>query len=83
MNKSKIVLSAVAAIAAIGGAFALKSSKVTGAHILLDANRDGVCTTDALGYVTPSPLSGYQYNYATLTDQETKTCSYKYYTIFN
>ncbi|GGH65681.1 hypothetical protein HNQ91_002031 [Filimonas zeae] len=83
MNKSKIVLSAVATIAAIGGAFALKSSKVTGAHILLDQNRDGVCTTDALGYVTTSALSGYQYNYATITQAETKDCIRKYYTIFN
>lgn len=30
MNKAKIMLSAVAAIAAVGGAFALKSKKVSG-----------------------------------------------------
>lgn len=84
MNKTKIVLSAIAAIAAMGFVFALKPMKYSGSHILLDANRDGICTTEALGYASSTPiLGGYFYDHATNTDADSKACTYKYYVIFN
>lgn len=87
MNKAKIMLSAVAAIAAIGGAFALKSSKaVTNVRILYEntAAPDGICSTPAFGYayetvatpVIPLYLQG---NVTITTSTTPKACSYKYY----
>ncbi|GGH65652.1 hypothetical protein HNQ91_002037 [Filimonas zeae] len=79
MNKSKIILSAATTIAAIGGALALKTSKFDGTAILLDENRDGICTTEAMGFKSTTFQSGYLYNYITATAAESKLCSSSYY----
>ncbi|GGH65643.1 hypothetical protein HNQ91_002039 [Filimonas zeae] len=81
MNNSKIILSAVAAIAAIGGAFALKANKFSGTPLLIDVDQDGTCTTQVLGFKSIAYQQGYLFNYATVTQQESKDCSRAYYQI--
>lgn len=87
MNKSKVILSAVAAVAAIGGAFALKSAKLAGTQFLYDRNGNGVCTTAAIGYAySPSELpAGERPQYlvgnatVTIVSKTSKACASKYY----
>lgn len=80
MNKSKIFLSAVATIAVVGGAFALKSSKISGTGILLDSDQDGICTEPAVGFKATTYLTAYSYGYVTVTNTEIpRTCARAYY----
>lgn len=81
MNASKIILSATAAIAAIGGAFALKTSKFSGSQILLDQNYDGICTTPTVGFKATSYQQSYFWSNVTLTDAVQKQCTGAYYLI--
>lgn len=87
MNTAKIILSAVATIAAIGGTFALKYSKaVTNVRILYEntQNPDGICSTQAFGYAYESVAAGVAHLYfignATVTTLSFgKPCSTKFY----
>ncbi|GGH65657.1 hypothetical protein HNQ91_002036 [Filimonas zeae] len=79
MNKAKIALSITAAIAAIGGTLALKTGKTMGTRILLDQNRDGVCTSEAIGFKSTIYQQGYLYNYVTITAADFKLCNRAYY----
>lgn len=81
MKSPKIFLAAVSAIAAIGGAFALKGSKFNGGVILLDYDRDGVCETEKIGFKSTTYQTGYIFNYVTATVSELKACSRSYYLI--
>lgn len=64
MNKVKIALSAVAAIAAVGGAFAFKKAKVASPfvyHYDTSPTSGLNCTLEAAGYLYSTPRSGSPY----------------------
>ncbi|GGH65648.1 hypothetical protein HNQ91_002038 [Filimonas zeae] len=81
MEKSKIALTSIAALAITSTVIALKFRNISGYQFLYDQNQDGVCTSKETGFVSNTYQRGYVLGYVTATSEDEKQCAKKYYLV--